>query len=228
MQTKVCSKCGVEKGLDEYYQYKERGTFFSQCKKCVRQYQKTYDQNVDTAKRMRELREKNKSKKIDHKGVKVCSRCAIEKPKKYFHRDNGQKSGFRPECKECYNNYLSKTKEHRRKVTKEYRENNRAYFIKYMRKYYTENKVKALKWGKEYYINNKPEIDRKKNEYKKTEKFKEWRQKVLNSKTYAKDLMIRNLKRREGIDTIKRKDIPDQIAKTKLISLQIKRELNND
>lgn len=62
--------------------------------------------------------------------VKICTKCNIEKDLSFYSKDKGQKSGYRPACKECTYNVSKKyrssevVKEKRRIAAKKYRLNN--------------------------------------------------------------------------------------------------------
>lgn len=80
--------------------------------------------------------------------MKKCTKCNIKKPetKELFYVDNSKSCGFHPRCKECTKDYMLKTREHRLKVKKKYRENNKKkiqeYAKPYHKKYREENKEK--------------------------------------------------------------------------------------
>lgn len=66
--------------------------------------------------------------------MKTCSKCHIEKDESQFFKDSLQKSGLRPDCKECRGKVNSihhlKNKEIIKKQKKDYYIKNRDNFIK--------------------------------------------------------------------------------------------------
>jgi len=48
METKICSKCGKEKPLSEFYFNKQRGNYYASCKKCKYEYTKAHRKSPDS------------------------------------------------------------------------------------------------------------------------------------------------------------------------------------
>ena len=104
--SKVCTKCNIEKTIDEYRAYKNRKKnilYRGDCKVCQKQYIKQY---------MKQYRKKNK--KQEQLNSKVCIRCNIEKPIDEYPKSGKKKNGdikYRGECKTCKNQYSKQLKE---------------------------------------------------------------------------------------------------------------------
>lgn len=100
MQTKICTKCGIEKEITEFFQSKN-GKFgkSAECKRC------------NCLARYARARKKNKSHRIPtllarenrKNGIKYCPKCQQTKPIDNFHRSGKSNSGVASHCKECAN-----------------------------------------------------------------------------------------------------------------------------
>ena len=85
METKVCTKCGEEKSLDDFYRNKNtKDGRMSECKTCRRKYHCQRNFPIDTTK-------KNK----------VCGKCGEKKPIKEFNRDRNSSDGLCTWCRTC-------------------------------------------------------------------------------------------------------------------------------
>lgn len=95
--TKTCTKCGIEKELDEF-SLDKNGRFGrrTDCKACRRAYGKF---------RQTEINATNARISIDvlreRTPFKTCSKCKAVLPSTEFSRGSSQKSGLRGECKSC-------------------------------------------------------------------------------------------------------------------------------
>ena len=136
--TRVCSKCGKEKSVSEFYKHKGcKYGVRSVCKECDKEYKKEYGEN--NKEYYKEYYENNKDK--------------IKEQNKEYRENN----------KEYYKEYYENNKEH----YKEYRENNKDKIKEYHKEYRENNKDKIKEQQKEYYENNKDKIKEQKKEYKK-------------------------------------------------------------
>ena len=71
--------------------------------------------------------------------MKRCTKCGIEKPKKFFSKQSRQKDGLNPWCKDCYGEY--------RKIHKDISRNyQRAYYQKHneIKKQYRKDKLEQI------------------------------------------------------------------------------------
>ena len=83
MTTKKCSKCGVEKSLEEFGPRQDSSDrHLNRCRDCIRGYLLI-------------------PKLIAKSGFKFCSKCGKEKPLSEFSRDKYKKSGVKSSCGVC-------------------------------------------------------------------------------------------------------------------------------
>ena len=87
MITKACTKCGVEKGIDDYYKRKDRTDgVYSWCNVCCKQYYKQrYESNREA-----EL-EKSKSRYVSNREVKLEQVSAYAKANRHLRNTNKAK-----------------------------------------------------------------------------------------------------------------------------------------
>lgn len=118
--TRVCSKCSVEKPIDDYYKVATgRGGRASECKPCYKQrvtaykeansqkykdYWKAREQNPE----YRAQREKRRQGPIQTEGTQVCRTCAVEKPITDFYIHRQKKNKRFSNCKPCQTEYRRK------------------------------------------------------------------------------------------------------------------------
>lgn len=135
METKVCTKCGRELPLSDFYNNKsKKDGKTSECKYCYKEYS---DANKEKIKEyQKEYRENNKEKIKDYKK---------EYNKEYYEKNKERKKSIRKNNKE-------KLKEYQ----KEYYENNKEKLKEYNKEYYENNKERR----KEYCENNKEKINK--------------------------------------------------------------------
>jgi 5-methylcytosine-specific restriction endonuclease McrA len=126
--TKICSKCGEEKDISEFYKGSGKYGRRSQCIIC-------YNGKVS------EYRENNKEK-------------ILETGKKYYQKHKKEKRKYYEDNKdsinEYQNKYREKHKEGLRQRRKEYRKNNREKIRARKKKYYENNKEKILEKSKKF------------------------------------------------------------------------------
>jgi hypothetical protein len=136
---KKCTKCGLEKNLNEFYNNATKNDGKdSHCKKCVKERQfinkkqiqnqqkKYYENNKD---KIIEKRHNRIAIKRDNIISKICTSCNIEKLLNEFHKSRFGKDGYSSQCKSCRSEYSKKRyenkKEHILNVNKQYVEKNR-------------------------------------------------------------------------------------------------------
>ena len=152
--SKCCTKCGVDKGMDEYFTDKTRGDGkVSQCKTCRREYSQ-------------QVKNKNKEEpvQVEEGTMKTCRKCTEEKPITEFYKENITKSGYKSICKVCSENQkkvyivnnIEKVKQSKQRyydryymsigrfVKKEYRQRNKE-IISEKNRIYRENNIERLK-----------------------------------------------------------------------------------
>lgn len=159
MITRICSKCGEEKNIDEFYKKcSGRNGYSAQCKVCT----------------LNEQRDKRIKMKISHDytitGTKFCSKCGEEKDLNEFNKCSRAKDGYEWNCRSC-----------RSLQMQEYRNKNRDALNKYRREYYYKNieyerlsrenfKLKNPTYYSDRYIANKERILNQQKEYYKNNK----------------------------------------------------------
>ena len=121
---KVCSRCHIEKNLDEFCRHRGNPDGLNyQCKSCVKQYQ---DRNIEK----RKLYDKKrvallKTRKIIDIKIplkKKCKKCGLIKPSRDFVRNRCKQDGLDSRCKMCLKIYHINHKQEE----KEYRISRRA------------------------------------------------------------------------------------------------------
>ena len=92
-ETKICSKCGQEKPITEYYTRRKGDKLLplAHCKQC----------HDDYARRKREEYRKAHPEPVYPEGYQRCCRCHEVKPFSEFHRNRSRKSGVHIECRAC-------------------------------------------------------------------------------------------------------------------------------
>lgn len=153
--TKVCTKCGIEKPLSEFY--KQRGgkfSVYSICKLC-------------SSKQCKEYRAANRDKLlVKQKEYRENNRELINKKAKQYRKDNielilKREKKYREENRDLYNY-----------KTKVWRENNKEYVLKYNKRYCKENKDAIAERRKKYYEANKDKLLKQTKEWYKNNKDK--------------------------------------------------------
>lgn len=92
--TKVCSKCGEEKPVEEFNKRSDRsGGRTGKCKKC----------NNEKSSKIRKLNGivPRKHFVASTTGFKICTKCEEEKPTTEFYKSSGHKDGIQSTCKMC-------------------------------------------------------------------------------------------------------------------------------
>ena len=102
---KVCSKCGQNLPLDEFYI--KGGKPHYMCKSCVKKY------NVEQARKRRNARYAETAEAAQKAGVKVCKTCGRELPLDAFGGHAKTWDGKATVCKECMAAKLTKNRETR-------------------------------------------------------------------------------------------------------------------
>jgi len=161
MDTKICTKCGEEKELSEFYKKEiSRNSFYSNCKECCKKY---YQNNKEKIKENVKKYKKNNPEKVK----KCVERWIKNNPKKY---------------KEQKRQWAKNNSEKIKKNYKQWVKNNIEKVILYKRKWYKKNLEKLKEKYKKYNQNNREKIKEQKKEYYKNnkekikEKSKKWYQ----------------------------------------------------
>jgi hypothetical protein len=138
METKICSKCKIEKGLCEFgFRKNRKSKYLSWCMLCDKIYMKEYyENNIDKIKKNRKNKYINNIDKVKEYNENNKERIIVER-QKYYEKN---KEFFIKKSTDYYNNNTEKIKEKR----KEYYNNNTEK-IKEKRKEYCENNVEGIR-----------------------------------------------------------------------------------
>lgn len=147
MNTKICSKCDIEKDLEEFPI--EKGKYRNCCKECRNKYLKEYH-----------LKNKEKANKISREYYKKHKE-KMNKQSKEYQQNNKESIKLK---RTIYNN-INKEKIKKRK--KEYYENNKERILKKDKEYYLENKERIIERNNLYFDKNKQKLIKIKNERQK-------------------------------------------------------------
>lgn len=143
----VCSKCGVEKTISNFYKdiNSKRG-FSYYCIECTReQHRKYYEENKDIVKQKRQRYRLDNLDKVR------------EAQRLYYHTDAQKK--YRED-------YAKKNAEHRKEYMREYRKKNAEHIRQKAREYYHNNKHKLQVHKKRYKDKNRNRINAQAKEYR--------------------------------------------------------------
>jgi 5-methylcytosine-specific restriction endonuclease McrA len=168
---KICSRCGIEKPLTEFYA--ERGTTKTICKTC---------HIAAVCERRKAKRDGTWQRKErpapDLTADKRCSRCGETKPRDAFYAKQASSDGLQSECKQCRNRavsiyyaanreryrvysvgYRAANDERLRERRREYKRANRESLSAKARVYYRENRAALLAKGvtrhRDWYARNR-------------------------------------------------------------------------
>jgi len=189
-KSRVCSKCGEEKLLEEFYKNKmNKHGRESHCKLCDKQ--RKQDNKEHLAKQRKQYYEDNKEKlnevskkyKEENKEQikkrqadrlknliendllpksKVCTQCTKEKLLEEFHKHTGCKYGVESRCTAC-----------RAKYKKQYIQDNpeiQKKRVEYGKQYRQNNKDAVSEYAKQYCEANKEKIKEREKQYRKANK----------------------------------------------------------
>lgn len=238
MDSKVCSKCSVEKNLIDFHKHK-LGAFGvdSVCKICKKEQKKELIEQYKEINSTRDYEvekdlliqctncKKDKKCSSFHKSLsskrgyvnyciecsnekintnrretpefKKCSICGIIKSQDNFDKQSVSRDNLDSSCKQCnseilkikyLNNkqyYLDKNKKSRLRNSHKYKNSNAEYYIK--------NKERILSTAKKYYVKNKNEIKKKRQDYVKTDNFKNNEKRKKENPVYLLKLKLQNL-----------------------------------
>lgn len=153
---KICSKCGINKELEEFgIDKKAKDGHRADCKECIKRQRqglpplKSKEEVRKIKEASRKLQEVTKpSKSTAISTIKKCSICKEYKHIDLFSNDKKTKDGKYPQCKEC-------VKEQRANRSKEEKERVKAWYKEYNKQYRENNREKEKERLKEYYNNNK-------------------------------------------------------------------------
>lgn len=138
-ETKICTKCGIEKPLSEFHKRKDRCIkTYSACKVCERARRAEYHK----------LHFKPKPRKKAKAGYKICTKCKIEKLFNEFTKAKKGMFGLSPQCKVC-----------RKIESKEYHDKHRLEKNAKRKVYYKAHKKEHNVYSKAYRKANKDRLN---------------------------------------------------------------------
>jgi hypothetical protein len=144
-KSKICSKCGEEKLLEEFNkQAKEKYGKAYQCKLCCKQYREANKEKIknNTTKNIKEKRYYEIINNLIPESM-ACTKCGEEKLLGEFHRKSTGKYGKRATCKLCRKQYREANKEKIKEYQKQFREENKEKLTEYMKQYRQDNKERT-------------------------------------------------------------------------------------
>lgn len=107
-ETKRCSRCKVERPVEEFARIKHyRDGLDCWCKGCRKGYRKGRKANTpeDLAARQADQKAEKNRQEAEARGNEVCSRCGKEQPLSEFAKDPRGKDGRSPRCRSCTRAY---------------------------------------------------------------------------------------------------------------------------
>lgn len=163
--TKICTKCGIEKSLNEFSFRTDTQNHRRQCKECVSNVSKVYySKNID---KIKEYKENNKIKiQANRRNRYLKNAEEIKAKRREYCKNNPDK------VSEQKRRYYQKNKDIVKAKTKEYYFNN-IDIIKEKSKEYRDKNFEILKEKKKIYIKNNIEaVKERHRKYRQTEKGK--------------------------------------------------------
>lgn len=151
-ETKVCTKCGVEKQLNEFVKQAAcRDGLHPRCKSCCNEYQKQYLKTNKEKIRQRRRKYYQPKRKEQHSNeglpLRTCAKCGIVKLLNDFNKDKSRKYGVKHVCKSCCKEYriqyYIKKKEQLAKKSAQYRILHIELMRERFKKWYISNKEKS-------------------------------------------------------------------------------------
>jgi len=147
--TKVCTGCGLDKPLDEFYKLNS-GKYgrAAMCKTC----RKEYDKNPEKVKaRAKQIKEEIKVKTTS----KTCTKCKKDKPLEEYHKDKTKNDGRACRCNSCYKKYYERNKKRInirvKKYAKKHKRERKVYQREYVKEHKKEINLRTKKWEKQRY-----------------------------------------------------------------------------
>jgi len=131
--SKRCTKCGVEKPLDQFHKHHIHG-HRSHCKECRRTEVKVTD-----------------ATRLDPDAPKTCRKCNKEKPAKEFDVNPRVSSGYYSTCQECRRATANAWKRANKDRIREYEEKNRDHLRELRREWHIRNHDRFLATRRKHY-----------------------------------------------------------------------------
>lgn len=151
-ETKVCTKCGVEKSLSEFVKQAAcRDGLHPRCKSCCNEYQKQYSKTnkEKIRQRRRKYYQPKRKEQYSNEGLplRTCAKCGTAKLLNDFNRDKSRKYGVSYICRSCSMEYKHQhyieNKEQIAKKSAQYRILHIELMRERFKKWYISNKEKS-------------------------------------------------------------------------------------
>jgi len=184
METKICSKCRIEKPLtDFYFRNKSLGIYRPECIECRKKYLEANKEKIS------EQRKQGRIKNADR--IKIQKKQEYERHKERYseygkkrYRENAEEikakqreynEKNKEKILERQKQYYYDNKEERITKQREYYRDHKEERQEYNKKYRQDNIEKLNEYQKQYYFDNKERLNAISKEYSHTEKMKVWR-----------------------------------------------------
>lgn len=167
MQTKICTKCGLEKDIDLFVvRSKSVDGHGAQCKDCHNQYgRKRYYKDIDLSRsKSREHAKKHYHKDIE-KSRAHAKQYRIDNPEQFKQTAKRQREKHRDKIRERKKVYNNKNKDKKAKWDKTYREKHKEELAIKKREYYFKNKEHITSYKKAWAQLNKEHLAQYKHQY---------------------------------------------------------------
>ncbi|MEO5348932.1 MAG: hypothetical protein H7836_04735 [Magnetococcus sp. YQC-3] len=152
METKICTKCKIEKDKSEFSKNsRSKDGLFHNCKSCQHDY---YIRN-------KPIKPIIDESAIEKKTTKTCFKCKIEKELTEFCKSKKSKDGHYYYCNDCRKEYYRKNEIKFRKKTRDYYNNNKETILSQSsNRLKTDEEYRKRRLGimKKYRINNPEKV----------------------------------------------------------------------
>jgi len=153
MKKKVCSKCKIEKSVDEFHKdNKAKDGLKSNCKECC----KTKYYSLEKNKKVK--LKKDRARMLLENNKKVCTKCGIEKSVDEFYKAKKGRVGFKSRCKKCMDEVTTKWAKNNKEKVRANEKRNRVKNPETAKAYRVKNKDKIKILSKNNYEKNKDKI----------------------------------------------------------------------
>ena len=157
MNTKVCTKCNVEKLTTDFHVASvAKNTFRTICKSCRKELSKQDYPRIKAKAIEFKYQHENNPIIIE---TKVCSKCKIQKQVSKFDKNITTKIGVTSTCKECRKQIRIDSNDKIKDINKKYYQNNTEKLKQKTYKHRLNNKDYYKQYNKEYKKNNKENIN---------------------------------------------------------------------
>lgn len=167
METKICSKCGIEKEITEFIKRPNSDKYYGTCKQCKNEYAKKY--RIEKAEQISKQRKQYYRDNIEimkersHKYINEHKDEIKERQKKYYEKNS---KVLNEKSRNYYREHIDEIKEQKKIYNKE----NENYQKQWRKAYYEKNAKKIGEYQIEYRKNHSEEIAEYNKKYRKENK----------------------------------------------------------